>query len=604
MKLRYFKAERYRSLREFDIEVDDFMVLVGENNCGKSNFFYALDLFLSATVRGLSDDTFFNRQTSDPIVLTARFDELSAAEMDKLAPWTVGGTLTVSKEYVLDEAGKATVSHYALMMVPEEPWLDEDFQDYSKREVVSDLPIGAFLPETGRITKDVYREAIAQFKERYPDRVKYQTERRQNPAGFKQVLDGYMPELHLVPAVREATEETKTTSTALLGRLMGLVVHRIAQFNPAFGQLKDAIDGIRRVIQGEAPGGKMAEIRELEEGIQEALSVWDVKVDIRVDAPDVDRVFQLGTNVVLDDGLPTNVESKGHGLQRALIFALMRVWAAESRRHVGTEIAAARERSNIFAFEEPELFLHPQVCRATYEALKSISNTEQILLCTHSSHFVNMEDYQHLALVRKPSQLDGTKALRVRTDLFEGDEERKKRFDMIRFFNPDRSEVFFARKVALVEGATEKSVIPVLARRLGVFHHSVSLVDCAGKYSLILYMRVLNAFRIPSLAIYDEDPIPQELEPGGSRHDPDKYKEAKHRFEENQHIEAECNREFAKTWMVPGQFEDVLGISRSHAEKVGKPYAAVEHFSHESNAIPAEVRNLVSEVYTIGGSVP
>jgi hypothetical protein len=117
-------------------------------------------------------------------------------------------------------------------------------------------------------------------------------------------------------------------------------------------------------------------------------------------------------------------------------------------------------------------------------------------------------------------------------------------------------------------------------------------------------MRVLNAFRIPHLAIYDEDPIPQDLEVGGSKHDPDKYNEAKHTFEENQHIEAECNRAFAKTWMVPGQFEHVLGISRSQAEKAGKPYAAVEHFSDESNAIPVEVRNLVSEVYTVGGSVP
>lgn len=394
----------------------------------------------------------------------------------------------------------------------------------------------------------------------------------------------------------------KTSRWSYLGRLIGAVVRRIAQFNPTFQQLRDAVDGIRRIIEGESPGEKIADIKELENSIQQALSVWDdIKVSISVDAPDVDRLFQLGTSVVLDDGLPTGVEGKGHGLQRSLIFALMRVWAAESKRHIGAETGILRERSNIFAFEEPELFLHPQVCRATYEALKSVSTTEQVFLCTHSSHFVNMEDYRSMALIRKRSQFVGTKALRVTTDLFEGNEERKQRFNMIRFFNPDRNEVFFARKVALVEGATEKFVIPVLARRLGTFDHGVSIIDCVGKFNLTLYMKVLNAFRIPYIVIHDEDPIPEELKPGGSRHDSDKYNEAKHLFEENERIEAECNREFAKTYMVAGEFEDILGVSRSRADKVGKPYAAVEHFSNSLNPIPTEVQEVVNEVYSREG---
>ncbi|MGB7292524.1 MAG: AAA family ATPase [Thermodesulfobacteriota bacterium] len=601
MKLRHFKAEHYRSLKDYEIDVGDFMVLVGENNCGKSNFFYALDLFFSTTVKGVNEDSFFNHETDKPIILTARFNQLTEAEMEKLGPWTVDGSLTLSKEYILEESGKVTANYHALMKMPEEPWLNADFEDYNNREVVSKLPLAEFLPRTGRIAKDDYKQGITQFKERYPERIKYRIEQRKNPAGYKQVLDGYLPELHLVQAVREATEETKTTSTTLLGRLLGVVVRRIAQFNPAFQQLRDAIDRIKKVIEGETPGEKMVEIRELEDSIQKALSMWDVKVNISVDAPDVDRLFQLGTNVMLDDGLPTGIEGKGHGLQRSLIFALMRVWAAESRRHIGAEAGVLRERSNIFAFEEPELFLHPQSCRATYEALKEISATDQTLLCTHSSHFVNIEDYRNLSLIRKLSQIDGTKAVMVTTDLFEGDEERKQRFNMIRFFNPDRNEVFFARKVVLVEGATEKAIIPVIARRLGIFDHSVSLIDCAGKFNLTLYTNVLNAFQISYIVIYDEDPIPEELEPGGSKHDSDKYSEARRKFEENKRIEAECDREFAKTYMVTGEFEDILGLSKSRAEKVGKPYAAVEYFSNDRNFIPVALENLVREVYKVNG---
>lgn len=598
MKLKHFKAERFKSLKEFEIDVDDFIVLIGENNCGKSNFFYALDLFLSTTVKGVKEDSFFQRQITEPIVLTCRFNQLSDPEIDKLGPWTVNGDLTVSKEYVIDESGKVTANYYALMKVPEDPWLDEDFENYNKRDVVKDLPVSEFIPESGRITKEVYKQAINQFKDKYQEQIKYNVVQKKNPAGYKQVLDGYLPELHLVQAVREATEETKTTSTALLGRLLGVVVKRIAHYNPAFLDLQKAIDNIKVLIEGETPDKKMAEILELENSIQEALSLWDVKVQISVDVPDVERLFQLGTNIVLDDGMPTDVESKGHGLQRSLIFALMRVWAAESRRHHEVDATVIRERSNIFAFEEPELFLHPQVCRATYEALRTLSETEQIFLATHSAHFVNMEDYLHLLLMKKPSHDDGTIGIRVTTELFEDDEKRKQ-FNMVRFFNPDRNEVFFAKKVALVEGPTEKALIPFIARRLGVFDHGVSLIDCAGKFNLTLYMRVLNAYRISYIVIYDEDPIPEELEPGGSEHDPDKYNEAKRLSEENTQIEDYCNIEFASTYMVNGVFENILGISRRRSKKVGKPYAAVEHFSDETNPIPEQLEELVREVYKI-----
>jgi len=488
MKLVYFKAERYRSLKEFEVKIDDFMVLLGENNCGKSNFFYALDLFLSATIKGVNNDSYFNRETDEPIVITARFDQLTDAEMEKLSPWTVGGTLTVSKEYTIDESGKVAPNYYALMSMPEEPWLNEDFENYNDRDLVSQLPIAEFIPGSGRITRELYKRAVIQFKEQYADRINYRIERRQNPAGYKTVLDGYLPKLYLVEAVREVTEETKTSSTAFLGKLMGVVISRIAQFNPAFQQLKEAVSNIQKVIEGETPGEKIAEISELEGNIKAALSMWDVEVNVTVDPPDVDHVFQLGTRVELDDGLCTAPECKGHGLQRSLIFALMRVWAAESKRQIGADTDVIRERSNIFAFEEPELFLHPQVCRATYEALKKISATDQIFLCTHSPNFANMDDYRSIALIRKVSRIDGTKAVKVSDDLFENDEECKKRFNMIQFFNPDRNEVFFARKVALLEGATEKAAIPVVARRLGIFDHSISLIDCNGKFNLTLYM--------------------------------------------------------------------------------------------------------------------
>ena len=595
MKLRRLHIQGFRSIQSITFEVDDFLCFIGQNNHGKSNIFQALALFFSSTTRGITPDIFFRSpsETAGEVIIEARFEDLSQAEMEKLRPWTVNEVLTVSKKYWIEDS-KPQVSYEALMKVPRDAWLREDFENYSDRGVVSELPIAEFLSGSSRITKQAYKEVIQNYIEANPN-IEYIEERRVNPAGYKQVLDGYLPEFHLVPAVRDVTEETKTSGATLLSRLLDVIVSRIARQNPAFQNLENTVQEIKTLIEGKTPEEKLVEIRELEDRLKQELGPWDVGLSIGVEAPDIERVFQLGTSITLDDGIPTGVDEKGHGLQRYLIFALMRVWAAEARRAQTEENMEIRERSHIFAFEEPELFLHPQMCSATYEALKQISRTDQSLVCTHSPHFIDMEDYRSIVMVRKPNLEIGTQVQRVLEELFVG--EGKRRFNMIRFFNPDRNELFFARKVVLVEGATEKSTLPLIARHIDCFDHRVSIIDCGSKFNLTLYMEVLNAFRIPYLVIYDEDPIDPELKPGGAKHDPDKFREAKQAFEENQRIEDTTDSIIGKVQQISGKFEKLLGISRTQADKLGKPFAAVEHYAQEGVEISEDVKDLVRTVY-------
>jgi CRISPR-associated exonuclease Cas4 len=597
MKLRWLNIKGFKSIREISLDIDNFLCFIGQNNHGKSNIFYALDLFLSSGARNISPNIFFRSQNEriGEIIIQGRFENLTQAEVDKLGPWTVSRNLTVSKKYWIDEDGKPQVSYEALMRLPKEDWLREDFESYSDRGIVSSLPISEFLPGSGRITKQAYKDAVQRYIESHLNQIEWVIERRVNPAGYKQVLDGYLPEFYLVPAVRDITEETKTSGTTLLSRLLNVIISRIAKQNPAFQRLQETVQEIKTLIEGESPEAKLAELREVEEELKRELGPWDVGLSIGIEAPDIEKIFQLGTSITLDDGIPTAVDEKGHGLQRYLIFALMRVWAAEARRLQAEDAREMRERSHIFAFEEPELFLHPQMCRATYESLKQISTTDQVFLCTHSPNFIDMEDYRHIVIVRKSDLELGTNIQRVQEELFEG--EKNKKFNMVRFFNPDRNELFFARKTVLVEGATEKVIFPLLAKQIGCFDHKVSLIDCGSKFNLLLFIEVLNAFRIPYLVVHDEDPINPELEPGGTKHDPDKLREAKKAFNENQKINNVVDLSISKTLQVKEDLERLLDISKAQAEKLGKPVAAIEKYSIENITISEELENLVKEVY-------
>lgn len=596
MKLRWLHIHGFRSIRDIAFAVDDFLCFIGQNNHGKSNIFQALDMFFSSGTKGIIPDIFFRCLSGGEceVVIDAKFEDLTAAEMEKLRPWTVNEVLTVSKKYWVDNAGKPQVSYEALMKVPKNDWLREDFEKYNERGVISSLPIVELLSASGRITKQMYKEAIEKYISGHPD-IEYVEERRVNPAGYKQVLDGYLPEFHLVPAVRDITEETKTSGTSLLSRLLNVIIGRIARQNPSFQTLEKTIQEIKTLIEGKTSEEKLVEIKEIEERLKQELGPWDVGLSIGVEAPDIERVFQLGTSITLDDGIPTGADEKGHGLQRYLIFAMMRVWAAETKRVQIEEGKGIKERSHIFAFEEPELFLHPQMCRATYESLKQISKTDQILICTHSPHFIDMEDYQHIVIVKKLDLEAGTKVQRVETELF-GD-EKKRKFNMVRFFNPDRNELFFARKVVLVEGPTEKAVLPLFGRRIGCFDHKISIIDCASKFNLTLFVDVLNAFRIQYIVIHDEDPMDPEIKPGGSKYDPDKFREAKQAFEENEKISNGVDLTIGKVIKIPEEFEKLLGISRTQAEKLGKPFAAIEKYARENIEISDEIKKLVREVY-------
>jgi len=93
----------------------------------------------------------------------------------------------------------------------------------------------------------------------------------------------------------------------------------------------------------------------------------DVKLDIQIDPPDIEKVFELGTRIHVDDGVRTLAEDKGHGLQRAMIFALTTAWAEALRGRTENRenpvFPRGRSESVVLLIEEPELFLHPHAQR-------------------------------------------------------------------------------------------------------------------------------------------------------------------------------------------------------------------------------------------------
>jgi putative ATP-dependent endonuclease of the OLD family len=192
--------------------------------------------------------------------------------------------------------------------------------------------------------------------------------------------------------------------------------------------------------------------------------------------------------VVSEHGFDLPATELGQGVQNALVLAILKVF--EERRKQGA----------ILLIEEPEMFLHPQTQRSLYRTLREISRTNQVIYVTHSPHFVSIPEFDEVIRVTKPngrtvvrrSTLPITDALR---------EKARKELD------PERNELFFASRLLLVEGDTEKFALREYALRLGldIDAAGATIVEVGGKRNLPAFLDIAASFQIPTGVIYDRD---------------------------------------------------------------------------------------------------
>ena len=173
-------------------------------------------------------------------------------------------------------------------------------------------------------------------------------------------------------------------------------------------------------------------------------------------------------------------------------------------------------------------------------------------------------------------------------DIFETeDSDSQKRlrkvFRCLSLFDLSRSELFFAKKVILVEGDTEKFIIPFCSSELVEFDKkydlsakNICIVECGGKNNIHIFMRVLNQFKIPYVVIHDVDPIGF---PENKSDKTDKEKAELNIFKENEFIRAALAEDIGKIIKMNPELENISGVSRTQADKYGKVQAAYNKYS-------------------------
>jgi CRISPR-associated exonuclease Cas4 len=151
-----------------------------------------------------------------------------------------------------------------------------------------------------------------------------------NFLGLKSVAKGIFGDVYFIPAVKDATDDFTTKEASAFGKLYAAIIESMSTNNPDWKDTKDKLRSLfgtlnRRDANGSENQNRPKELTEFERSLSNELTSWGAEIDVEVLPPDIDDVFRANTQVWIDDGMRTDIRRKGHGLQRALTFALIKV---------------------------------------------------------------------------------------------------------------------------------------------------------------------------------------------------------------------------------------------------------------------------------------
>lgn len=583
MKIKTIEIENWRSIKNMKISAQDLMIIIGQNNHGKSNLLSAI-LFFFGEIK--HQDLDFS-QGSKELFIDIEFSELDDQDKKTFEKYiTQQETIKVRKVAYL---GGSFEYKGWIQNCSEDYLKEENAGNYTSRETANSLPFYPYLQSNGRLTKQHIIEAQQKYIKANIENLTFSYElEKTNFMGLKSVAKGIFGEVYFLPAIKNAADDFASKDTSVFSKLLGEVVETMSQHNEDWQgtkqQLANLFSKFSKYIDGVENTERPKQLSDLENELSKELLSWNACFDIELNIPDIDSVLKSNASVWINDGTRTDIARKGHGLQRAVTIALIQLIAKRQlQSHQDSETTNRKvSKSRYFIFEEPELYLHPQAQRTLFDSFVDLSNTgSQVILCTHSSNLINIDKYKSIYIVRKENEQAGSKITQCEDELFDGNE--KENWNLSYWINPDRGELFFAEKVILVEGPTEKTIIPALAKQLNVFRHDYTIIDCGSKDSIPLYLKLLNKFKIKYIAVYDQD------------HQNNKNQDAKNTatISTNKILNLIENK-FGQSVEFINDIEEELGYPSGNS---GKPFKALQYIKSDTFNLLNPLKEKIIKIY-------
>lgn len=338
--------------------------------------------------------------------------------------------------------------------------------------------------------------------------------------GWTNKLKGNLPRFVYIPAIRHLHEEVKATKSSPYGSLLNWLLGDITRTRKVELQKKIEI-AIQEVFAQDQQEGeqKTRRLDRIRDTINRMIrDQFDISLDFDFLPPTVDDILIGNAELIGDDGYRSSISEKGQGVQRSVIFAILRTYC-EHREELEQGVDFVK-RSNIFAIEEPEICLHPSIRRATYNLLRNLSKCgDQVVYTTHDGYMVDVRYFDEVRIFRRIKHANSDWITRVshfpiQNLILDGKNRYNKdlpeeglRQKFSHFYDAAKNEGFFANKVILVEGPTEEYALPIYFEALGfnLDQSQVAIINAGSVQNLNYLYIIFNELEIPCYLIFDGD---------------------------------------------------------------------------------------------------
>jgi len=455
MKLQKLIIKNFRGLKGdknvIDFSKSNIIFLIGQNNTGKSSFLRAYEFFVNARqIAAISD--FYNYDLGIPIEIEGFFLKEEGDNEDA------------------ELAGKGKQAEPDWV----NKWVDGDSIVKIKKRWAKKDDAGekfTFSPEQNEWVKDGF-------------------------GGLPTLFQKYSPTPICISAMEtEASLEEKVNKLIQDEMLKKLRDDYPDDFTTLVNGVKDLQ---RKILGSDIVASYNVDINE---HFKKVFTDLTLKIDPKNDENiKLEDAFKKNHSVnVKKDGIDRDevFTQLGHGVIRQALYNFI----SFLKKTKGGD-----KKQYLILFEEPELFLHPEVTFRLRKSLYELAENSpfQILCATHSPLMIDISK-PHSSLVRVVKNADETtEAYQVGDDVFRGNEEKKQRIQMINRFNPHVCESFYARKVIIVEGDTEAIVFRDLINRF-FNQYEIYVLNAGSKNNIPFFQEIFTAFHIEHCVIHDSD---------------------------------------------------------------------------------------------------
>lgn len=329
MDLIEFSVTNYRSITTANkIKLQDFTVLVGKNNEGKSNLLNALN-----------------------VAMTVMMSYGFRPSRISISPYVYDWERDFPVQYQNRTKGLESIFKLNIRLKPDEL---EDFHSITGIRGNEDIPVSIKIGPENKPVVEIHKKGSSSYN-------------RQSVMITQFISD----RLHFnyIQAIR--TEQmAKTTLSRLISSQMDSLNN-----NPDYIA---AIEQIQKIQQELLDGISTQLLEPLKEFLP---NISDVRItlnnthDPRIISLRKD-VARNDFDVIIDDGTATNITTKGDGIKSLVTLALLK------------ERSSNNGGVSVIAIEEPESHLHPGAIHRLVEVINKISENNQVIITTHNPLFV------------------------------------------------------------------------------------------------------------------------------------------------------------------------------------------------------------------------